>query len=556
MSAGLLMAAISLASAADVIHPAFTTRNILPAGMQGVAGLGGMGLLPNGDGVICTWGGARQTQGEVWIVPGLANGNPGAATRIATGLREALGVAVVGNDFYVSEKSRILKFTGSDTHWTATTFFTLGADWQSNENWHHYAFNLSYHENALWFTTSTAYPYDANEPKQRGALMRLPLDGSGYQQWARGFYAPNGMGIGPEGEIFVTDNEGYWKPANALYWVPVKGNLPVNGRFFGHRTQSNHACGTMRPAVDGSSCPEDPEFPPAIWLPYGSFSKCPTRPILLKQGPQSGPYAGQMISGDISRGGIIRYQLEKVNQEWQGAVFHFQNPGSGGNGIGFGIHQFHLTPAGDLLAAGIGGGAQGLGGEVNWNWNGAVRGLHLMSPTAHSVFDMLAIRSVKDGFEVEFTEPASAAAGLAANWSVKTTVYTPTEVYGGDSLSRDNEVPVGITSATLSPDGRRVRLKLASLLTRRMYAIQVDGVKSADGDKELYTSVGYYTLNHISPDSVVTSLRMGKDAGATLKLARRIQVSAQRGGMIFDGLFQASRPVDARGRSAGVPEKP
>jgi hypothetical protein len=71
-----------------------------------------------------------------------------------------LGVAVVGNDFYVLEKPRILKFSGSGADWTKSTLFTLDTVWYSDNQWYHFSLNLIYHDNAFWFTTGTAYPYD------------------------------------------------------------------------------------------------------------------------------------------------------------------------------------------------------------------------------------------------------------------------------------------------------------------------------------------------------------------------------------------------------------
>jgi hypothetical protein len=522
------------ASGMDVLNPSFTLRDILPAGMASVPGIGGIDLLPNGDGVICAWGGSQKSNGEVWIVPALATGNPGAPSRIATGLREALGVAVVGNDFYVVEKPRILKFTGSGANWNQSTLFTLGAAWYDDLRWMHFSFNLIHHDNALWFTTSTNYPFDPYDPLQRGSLMRVPLDGSGYKQMARGLNTASGLGLGPEGEFFVTDDQGTWKPTNVLYRIPVKGELPANGRFYGSRRTTNNACSLKPPAVDGSNCPADPEYPPAVWIPYSPYSCSPTRPLLLK----AGPYAGQMISGDVTRGGVLRYQVEKVKGEWQGAVFSFQDPGPAG--IDFGIYQFLYTPSGSLLVAGIGGGAEGLGGESNWNRKGTVRGLNLLTPTTAPVFDLLAIRSLRDGFDVEFTQPASSAAGDPANWSVKTTVFTPMQEFGGDSLRTDNNVPVEVVSAILSPDGRHVHLKPASLLTRRMYAIQVNGVVSAAGGQDLYSKAGYYTLNAVSDDSG-SATRLAGPAG---DFRRRMHASMHQGRVAFDLPFLGHWEID------------
>ncbi|MDB5106783.1 MAG: hypothetical protein JWP91_4472 [Fibrobacteres bacterium] len=485
-------------SALGNLHPYFTISHLLPPELNNIGGIGGIGLLPNGDGAICTWGGSQQpagtpgkSNGEVWIIPNLAAGAPGTPVRIATGLREPLGVAVVGQDFYVMEKPRIAKFTGSGSTWTKSTLWSLPTEWYNDNQWHHFSFNLVTRDNAFWFTTGTAYDYDPKDPLQRGALIKVPFAGGGFTQLARGLRNTNGLGIGPDGEFFVPENQGHWKPADALYHLPT-ANVPANGRFYGFRTEGNNACGIAPPAVDGSSCPEDPEYPPAIWIPYGGFSNSPTRPILLK----AGPYAGQMISGDVFHGGTLRYFLEKVDGEYQGAVFAMMTAGAGG--INFGINQFLYTPGGALLAAGIGGGTCGLGGSGNWNWNGTCRGLDLLTPTGKSAFEILAVRSIPGGFDVEFTQPANAAAGVKSNWQVKTTVFTPVQAYGQDGGGADNNVAVDVSSAVLSPDGRHARLQLASLLVKRMYAITVNNVSSATGEQP-YANVAYYTLNKVGP---------------------------------------------------------
>lgn len=450
------------------LHPYFTVKHILPPELGEIGGIGGIDLLPNGDGVICTWGGSQKSEGEVWVLPKLGTGVPGKPVRIARGLREPLGLKTVGNDFYVMEKSRIDKFAGVDTNWVRSTLWTLPTAWYNDAQWHHFSFGLEHRDNHLWFTTGTAYDYDPKDPLQRGALLAVPLSGGSFAQYARGLRNTDGVGIGPEGEFFASENQGHWKPVDYLYHIPIK-DIPANGRFYGFRTNDNNACGTTPPNRAGTSCPEDPEYPPAVWVPYGGFSNSPTRPILLKDGP----YKGQLIAGDVYHGGTLRYFLEKVGGEYQGAVFAMMSAGTGG--IGFGINQFLYTPNGSLLVAGIGGGTCELGGSLNWNWNGTCRGLDLLTPTATAPFEILAVRSIPNGFDVEFTQPANAAAAVAANYAVKTTVFTPVLTYGGDSSTTDNNVAVAVTSAALSADNRHVTLQLASLETRRMYAITLKG---------------------------------------------------------------------------------
>lgn len=513
-------------SAMGTLNPVFTLKDILPPALANVAGIGGIDLFANGDGAICSWGGDRKSQGEVWIIPNLASGTPGTPVRIAQGLREPLGVKVVGQDIYVMERPRLLKFTGSGSTWTKSTHFELPTAWYIESQWHYFSWGLIFKDSSFWFSTGMAYNPKDDDFRERGALMKVPFSGGSYTQYARGMRNTDGIGQGPEDEIFLTDNQGDWKPANLMYHVPTPKTPPAKqGRFYGYRTTKNNDCGLTPDNIAQDNCPADPVYQPAVWLPYGNFSNSPTRPTLLK----AGPYAGQMIFGDVYHGDILRTFVEKVNDEWQGAAFTFMTQKMGGGGIQFGVHQFLYTPSGSLLVTGIGGGdgACGLGGSGNWAWQSTCRGLNLLTPTTTVPFDILAIRSIKDGFDIEFSQPAAAAAGVAANWSVKTTVYTPVHAYGGDGGTNDNNITVGVSSATLMEDGKHVQLKLASLATKRMYAITAaSAVKSATGG-DLWTNVGYYTLNSVNQSPLPIS-------GPIASFARRVHASLHAGRVLLD----------------------
>ncbi|KLD31586.1 hypothetical protein TB15x_23470, partial [Xanthomonas perforans] len=94
------------------------------------------------------------------------------------------------------------------------------------------------------------------------------------------------------------DNQGAWLPANKL--VNVKQD-----RFFNHYTN---------PA---GQFDQNPVTPPVVWIPQNEIGNSPSTPIMLKDGP----FAGQMMFGDVTYGGLQRAFLEKVDGEFQGAVF-------------------------------------------------------------------------------------------------------------------------------------------------------------------------------------------------------------------------------------------
>ncbi len=530
----VLMAALGLAfvsaSALDTLNPYFTLKDIMPAELNNVGGIGGVDLFANGDGVICTWGGSQKSLGEVWIIPNLASGTPGTPVRVAQGLREPLGVKVVGQDFYVMEKPRLVKFTGSGSTWNKSTVWSLNTQWYDDNMWHHFSWGLVYKDSAFWFTTGMAYPPDNNDPKERGALMKVAFDGSGYTQYARGMRNTDGIGLGPDDEIFISDNQGHWKPIDYMYHIPTKTAPTNGGRFYGYRTSKNNDCGLTPDNLAQDNCPTDPVYPPAVWLPYTIFSNSPTHPLLLK----AGPYAGQMIMGDVYHGDILRTFVEKVNGEYQGAAFTFMTQKmTGGTGIQFGVQQFLYTPSGSVLVIGIGGGTCNLGGSSNWNWQGTCRGLDLLTPTQTVPFDILAIRSVIDGFDVEFSQPAAAAAGQASNWNLKVSQFVPTFDYGVNNPAAKTNVNVPISGASLSGDGKHVRLTFAPLTTNRMYTITATStVKSASGS-DLWTNVGYYTLNAVNKTTSISSAHIAS-------FASKIHASLHTGRVAFDLPFNGA----------------
>ena len=55
--------------------------------------------------------------------------------------------------------------------------------------------------------------------KTNGTIMKISKDGSKLDIFAAGLRAPNGMCVGPEGQVTIGDNEGSWVPTSPLHWV-------------------------------------------------------------------------------------------------------------------------------------------------------------------------------------------------------------------------------------------------------------------------------------------------------------------------------------------------
>jgi hypothetical protein len=146
--------------------------------------------------------------------------------------------------------------------------------------------------------------------------------------------------------------------------------------------------------------------------------------------------------------------VEDVNGEWQGSAHSFSG------GFSAGPNRIIIGPEGEIYAGHIG------NGDVqNWGWRGAKCGLQKMVPNGEVAFEILAVRSRKNGMELEFTLPVDPAPALIKdNFLVRRYEMVPTNgnwpggVYGGGHKQYNSQVI--ISSVALSEDHKRVFLEI------------------------------------------------------------------------------------------------
>jgi cytochrome c len=326
-------------------------------------------------------------------------------------------------------------------------------------DFHEFGFGLVHQEGYFYATLSMAMRLMANEKQQpdRGKTIRIGMDGR-YEGINAGLRTPNGIGIGPDNELFVTDNQGEWLPANKLIHVKP-------GTFYG-----------MRWGLPDSLTGSVVDTPPAIWMPEHEIANSPSEPILIP----SGPYSGQLLHGDVTHGGIKRDFLEKVDGEYQGAVFRFTQ------GLAAGVNRLCWGPDSALYIGEVG----MVGG---WSWREKKFGLQRMTFNGRPVFEMLAIRARHNGFEIEFTE-AVAKDFDASKMLVQQWWYLPTSSYGGPKKDLEQ---LRIADWSLSSDNKKVSIKIPGIKAGRVIYFRLpDDLRSAVG-RSLWSSEAWYTLNNI-----------------------------------------------------------
>ena len=269
------------------------------------------------------------------------------------------------------------------------------------------------------------------------------------------------MTWGPEGDIFVMDNQGGWLPASKL--VHIKRD-----RFYNHFT------------TPAGPFDDKPVTKPVLWLPQNEIANSPSTPITL----ESGPFKGQMLFGDVTYGGLQRAFLEKVDGEYQGAVFRHSA------GLEAGTNRVVAGPDGALYVGGI-------GSTGNWNEPGKLRfGLQKLTPNGGNVFDMEKMEAVAGGFKITYTQPLSDAtvAKLASGYHVTQWRYVPTSAYGGPKLDEEKLV---VTGATASTDRKTVTLQIAGLRPDHVVHIRSPRPFDAANGDQLWNTEAWYTLNAI-----------------------------------------------------------
>jgi hypothetical protein len=469
------------------VHPNFNLTNLRPSGFQ--PKITGMDWLPDGRMVVSTWGGNDQSgtsqAGEVYIL-GNTGGNtsPGAVTtkRIGLNLKEPMGLKVVDGQVYVSEKARLTRLVDTNGDEVADQYQTV-ATWPYGQNFHEFAFGLLYQAPYFYLNLSVSIDYGGNTTNpqpagNRGTTIRIHKDTGALLYMAGGLRTPHGIGWGPEGGIFVTDNQGGWMPSSKL--VHIK-----QGRFFNHY---------LNPAGPFDTTPVTQ---PVLWMPQNEISNSPSTPMYMT----SGLYNGQFVIGDVTYGGLQRAFLEKVNGEYQGALFRMTQ------GLEAGVSEVNVGPDGAIYVGGLGAGG-------NWGQTGKLAyGLQKLTPNGGNHFDMLAMRATSNGFEIEYTQPLSAATAtaLATKYRVKQWRYVPTASYGGPKI---DEETLSVSSATVSADGKKVTLVINGLKPGRVVHIRSPKPFAAVNGQSLWNTEVWYTLNAIPGQVLPTNLALGRPATA------------------------------------------
>lgn len=391
--------------------------------------------------------------------------------RFARGMNEPMGVLVKDGEIHLGNKAEITRLSDTDKDGVADLFECVNRDWDYTGSYNSFSYGpvLDRKGNLVVANAGHAGRWDA---RHMGWALRFKPGSDKAVPFASGFREPNGIGtFGPDKDIFVTDNQGAWIGACRL-------NHLQDGRFFGHPSSL--------PAKKENYAGRKTYTWPAIWFPYklarSSSGLCEITD------DRFGPFKGQMLVGDFQNAIVTRVQLEKVNGEWQGAVWPFLK------GFQSGVNRLVMGPDGHLYVGGC--------KTVAWAANAPFsQGLERVKFSGKIPFEVKTVRAMPDGFELTFTKPVNPkAAGDAAGYDVWQYQYKYHAKYGSPEFDHDGKkdsfTVIDVKSATVSKDGQKVRLRLEGWKAGFVTAVRGLDARSTEGEK-LWHDTFYYTLNRI-----------------------------------------------------------
>lgn len=514
----------------EAVHPSFELVDLRPEGFE--PQVGGLALLPDGTLAVASFrpnqagwaqGVDREADGTIVLVENALTARGPSDVRVrklADGFHEPAGLLFVegdaaGGTLFVSHRDGIdaiddpLTFPDRlDARRTVTSGWTT-------DNYHHFTFGLAELDGHLFATLSTAIHFNSDEyeyvglngpnPPNRGTLVRAPIGGGPPEYLAGGFRTPNGVGVGLDGQIYVTDNQGAWNPSNSIYAVRP-------GRFYGHYNGTSPGEGYPEGGAPGPF-DDQPLSPPAVYLPQNECANSPAQILPIDRGPLLREFPGQLLVGDLKAGGIRRVQVQDVGGERQGVAFRFSQ------GFECGVNRLAWGPNGELFVGGT-------GASDTWSWRDTRFGLQRLDPTDATAFEMRTVVATPDGFEIEYTravDPAELAD--ASRYVLHQWRYEPVPEYGGDKIDMER---LTVAYAVPGDDGRSVRLVVPGLRAGRVVHLHAEQT-SVEGEP-IWSPECWYTLNAKPVDAA----RSDADGGE-----RRILVFSRttgfRHGSIPDG---------------------
>ena len=408
--------------------------------------------------------------GDVWIVSGIdAELKKLTWKRFATGLYEPLGLKIVDDQIYVLGRDQITRLHDLNNDGEADFYENFCGKWNISPSYHAFSFDL--------WTDKDGNFYFANDMNQvelglsgHGVIFKISKDGSKIEEIAHGLRAPNGMAVGPNGEIVCSDNQGFWMPASKINWV-------TPGAFLGFPGDPRKLSKTD--PLQQYKVPDTYE-PPLCWIPHDMIDKSSGGEAFITS-DKWGPFKGGMIHTSYGHCTLFNVMTENVDGKMQGGTVRF--PLTFPSGI---MRARFNEKDGQLYVCGLKG----------WQTTGARdTAFCRVRYTGKPINMPYTVKTHPTGIDITFTQPLDEAfAKDLENYSIEQWNYRYSAAYGSKDYKVSKPAEVGhdtveVKYVNLSADKKTVSLSLAQVIPVMQMGIKLK-LKTASGEP-INTEINY-----------------------------------------------------------------
>ena len=432
---------------------------------------GGMDFFSDGKrAALSTW------DGDVWIVSGIDEKFEKLSwKRFASGGFETLGLKIVDDVIYTTGRDQITRYRDLDGDGSCDVYETFNDDITSSPGFHEFVFDLHTDKEGNFYTAKAGPVKGGGRgfgggggngeiSEHAGSLIKIDKYGHKLEVIATGLRAPNGIGVGPNGEITTGDNEGTWVPMCPINWVKPGGFYGVEDLAHGRDVK------TFRQPLCWMAKSWDNSGGGQAWVTSTKW----------------GPFSGELLHCSYGQSSIYLVLKEFIGDQPQGGIVKIPVK------LTSSAMRPRFNPVdGQLYNAGLRG----------WQSNAAKEGgFDRIRYTGKPVISVAQLHVSKTGVALTFTQPLDkAAAEDAQNYSGERWNYQRTSNYGSPEFSVENPDKKGhdkldITAAKLSADGKTVMLAITDLKPVNQQLLKFR-LKTADG-AELKQDV-LHTINVI-----------------------------------------------------------
>jgi hypothetical protein len=413
---------------------------------------GGLDFFSDGkSAALCTW------DGDIWIVSGIDDRLEQLRwRRFASGMYETLGLKIVKDIIYTSGRDQITRYHDLNKDGEADFYENFNNHVTSTEGFHEFLFDLQTDAqgNFYFAKAGPVRPGGSGFEKisaHAGTLCKVSKDGRKLEVVATGFRAPNGIGVGPKGELTCGDNEGTWMPTCPVNWIKPGGFYGVEQLAHKH--------------------PVPPFNPPMLWLSRHGWDNSGGGQVWVTSS-KWGPFEGELLHCSYGECALYLIMKQSVGDLMQGAAVRFPLKFTSSA-----MRPKFNPKDGQLYVAGLQG----------WQTKAVkASGLDRIRYTGKPVYSVAEMKVDQPGVHLTFTQPLDLKeASDVQNYSVRCWNYDRSEKYGSPELSVANPAKRSrdsweLKGAHVSADGKTITLELPELKPVMQMEINYE-IKARDG---------------------------------------------------------------------------